>query len=518
MASPHALPPQVGDSTNLLLKKLVTATQALAASGGVFLTVAEGDALYLKQLSNLSDLTNVATARTNLGLGTASSATFANVTDSALTAGRVTFAGVAGLLSDNAAFLFNSGTGALTATSYSLGLTTPGTISGSIGAITLAAAGTNQNVTITPSGTGSLLVARAGAPSVTSASTAQLLSLYGSSGVAVALTRSSADSSGSTISFFKDRAGGTNAAVQSGDEIAYFDFRASYGTGLYNRAALIYATVDAAPGPTWIPGNLQFWTTSTAGASAARMVLNNYGRVSLTPGTGTLAAWGVTGAVCNVGANAITDSTSSGTVATAVANSFAVPTFAASSATTFTNAANLYIAGDVANGTNVTLTNSYGLWNVGKTRLDGAVIQNAKTTTYNSVATAGEGLVNIRAQANITAQSANATITSYANPAADADYEVSAQMSVTASTTLVTTLTVTYTDVANVARTMILPVVTTTGTYVAAGAITGAGASIWHASVTHIRAKASTTITVLTSAGTFTGVTYSASAVIKKTS
>jgi hypothetical protein len=72
-----------------------------------------------------------------------------------------------------------------------------------------------------------------------------------------------------------------------------------------------------------------------------------------------------------------------------VANSFAVPTFAASSATTFTNAANLYIAGDVAAGTNVTLTNSYGLWNVGKTRLEGALVIPSTNTAgiqcYNTV-------------------------------------------------------------------------------------------------------------------------------------
>jgi len=154
----------------------------------------------------------------------------------------------------------------------------------------------------------------------------------------------------------------------------------------------------------------------------------------------------------------------------------------------------------------------------GTLTVGGATTLTGRITTYNAVASAGEGVAPIRGAANITAQTTNATITSYANPAADADYEVSAQMSVTASTTLTTTLTVTYTDVANVSRTMILPVAGVSGTYVAAGAITGAGATIWHTPVTHIRAKASTTITILTSAGTFTGVTYSASGVIKKTS
>lgn len=141
-----------------------------------------------------------------------------------------------------------------------------------------------------------------------------------------------------------------------------------------------------------------------------------------------------------------------------------------------------------------------------------------KINNYNGVNTAGEGVADIRAQANVTAQSSNATITSYANPAADGDYEVSAEMNVTASTTLTTTLTCTYTDVTSSARTMILPVTAENGTMVASGAISGAGATRWETPVMHIRAKASTTITILTAAGTFTGVTYSASGVIKKTS
>jgi hypothetical protein len=63
---------------------------------------------------------------------------------------------------------------------------------------------------------------------------------------------------------------------------------------------------------------------------------------------------------------------------------------------------------------------------------------------------------------------------------------------------------------------MILPIAPLSGTFTAAGAISGAGASIWETPTMRIRAKASTTITLLTSAGTFTGVTYSASGVIVK--
>lgn len=152
---------------------------------------------------------------------------------------------------------FNPSTGALTATTFNLGTTTPGVISGTSGAITLTGAGSNQNITLTPSGTGLVSVVGAG--------------------------------------------------------------------------------------------------------------------VRLDATAKSLAAWGVSGPGYSTSGRTYTDTSSSGTVATAVANSFAVPTFAASSATVFTNAANVYIAGDVANGTNVTNTNSWGFWNVGKTRLDGRV-------------------------------------------------------------------------------------------------------------------------------------------------
>ncbi len=86
------------------------------------------------------------------------------------------------------------------------------------------------------------------------------------------------------------------------------------------------------------------------------------------------AAWGTAGVQQRNAAATFTDTTSSGTVATVTANSFGVPTFAASAATTYTTAATLYIAGDPAQGTNVTLTNTYAFVNLGKSRLDGAVL------------------------------------------------------------------------------------------------------------------------------------------------
>lgn len=57
-----------------------------------------------------------------------------------------------------------------------------------------------------------------------------------------------------------------------------------------------------------------------------------------------------------------TDTSSSGTVATARANVFGTQTFAASSATTYTNASTLYIGGAPTAGSNVTFTNSWSLY------------------------------------------------------------------------------------------------------------------------------------------------------------
>lgn len=144
------------------------------------------------------------------------------------------------------------------------------------------------------------------------------------------------------------------------------------------------------------------------------------------------------------------------------------------------------------------------------------VTQSGKTTTYNSLATAGLGLPVIVAYARATAQSAaNASIVTYTVGAADGTFEVSANVNVTAVTVLATTLTCTYTDESNTSRSMILPIQQLAGSLIAAGAITATGP--WHAPVIHIRAKAATVITVLTSAGTFTGVTYTAEGLIKQT-
>jgi hypothetical protein len=273
----------------------------------------------------------------------------ANIT-SGLTANRVLLAGASGAL-----------------TASDLSYSTP-TLSvpdafvvSSAGSIGLTAGGSNKNITITPSGTG-----------------------YVFSQGDIRIDKTSADAelrvtanAGQTRMVSFNTAGGgrrwiyyTDGATESGSN-AGSDFHIAR----YSDAGTI---IDAPFNVKRSTGNIMIRTTTDGG-----------GVFQISPSSGISAnAWGVSGAMMRVGAQTFTDSSSSGTVATAVANSFAVPTFAASSATTFTNAANLYIAGDVANGSNVTLTNSYGLWNVGKTRNGGAVIGDVQ-------ALSGAGAINV---------------------------------------------------------------------------------------------------------------------------
>lgn len=152
----------------------------------------------------------------------------------------------------------------------------------------------------------------------------------------------------------------------------------------------------------------------------------------------------------------------------------------------------------------------------GTTTLTGALTQTAKTSTYNNVVTAGWGVPAIYNAGRVTAQAAaNASIATYTCGAADGSFDVSANVNVTVSTALATTITCTYTDESNASRVMVLPVQQLTGSFIAAGAITGLGA--WETPTMHIRVKASTAITIGTTAGTFTGVTYTAEGLIIQT-
>jgi hypothetical protein len=88
--------------------------------------------------------------------------------------------------------------------------------------------------------------------------------------------------------------------------------------------------------------------------------------------------------------NAINDGSTvaSGTNPRLVANQFeASPLTATNASVTTTNAATVYITGGPTASTNQTITNSWGLWNVGKTRLDG--VTKITDTTASTSTTSG---------------------------------------------------------------------------------------------------------------------------------
>lgn len=144
----------------------------------------------------------------------------------------------------------------------------------------------------------------------------------------------------------------------------------------------------------------------------------------------------------------------------------------------------------------------------------GGVTISTKIGSYNAISTQGMGVGAIYGYTEVTAQSAAGNIATYTVGAADGVFRVSADMSVTAATVLSTTLTVTYTDKSNTARTMILPVQQLSGSFIAGGLITATGA--WETPTMQIRCKASTSITILSSAGTFNTVVFSASGTIEQ--
>jgi Chaperone of endosialidase len=103
-------------------------------------------------------------------------------------------------------------------------------------------------------------------------------------------------------------------------------------------------------------GNNIYYNTGNVGIGASSPT----GKLTL-GGNVSAIAWGLNGIALQGSAAIYTDTSSSGTVANAVANSIGIPTFAASSATTYTSASTLYVAGPPTAGTNVIITNPAAL-------------------------------------------------------------------------------------------------------------------------------------------------------------
>lgn len=157
---------------------------------------------------------------------------------------------------------------------------------------------------------------------------------------------------------------------------------------------------------------------------------------------------------------------------------------------TVTNTASLYIGGAGSGG-----TNNYSLAMAGTTGL------------YNNVKTTGWGTPAIYGYARPAAGQVGAvTLSTYTVGATDGSFLVSANILVTTATLHSFTVTCTYTDEGNTSRTLTLQLSTIAGAFITA--ITNAQGTVPYEGVPlHIRAKASTSITIATT-GTFTTVVY----------
>lgn len=137
-------------------------------------------------------------------------------------------------------------------------------------------------------------------------------------------------------------------------------------------------------------------------------------------------------------------------------------------------------------------------------------------TTYNGMATAGNGIVSVQGAGRSTAQiAAVASVAAYTVGAADASFEVSANVNVTTATAHSFSVTATYTDETNASRTITMPFIQVGGVTLVGTITNVTGSGPYEGVPVHIRAKASTAITIAT-AGTFTTVTYNVEGNIRK--
>jgi hypothetical protein len=150
--------------------------------------------------------------------------------------------------------------------------------------------------------------------------------------------------------------------------------------------------------------------------------------------------------------------------------------------------------------------------------LDAQYIVNSKITSYNGAPTAGNGVpVVVGYGRTVAATAAVASIAAFTVGAADASFEVKANVLVTTATTHTFTLTCAYTDEGNTARTLTLPFVLVAGSAVVTSVANATGAVPYMGIAINIRCKAATTITIASAAGgTYTSVVYNAEGIIKQ--
>lgn len=286
----------------------------------------------------------------------------------------------------------------------------------SAGSISLTAGGSNKSVTVTPTGTGVLSIPVGGASGF-GASPFVGISVISSGGIESGLFIDGYGT-GATNRFVGRGAGGTPSvptATPSGMTLASFTARGHDGSAFSGTAAGFNIQARGA-WDTATPNrgtSVELFYTPFNNGTATRSAFSVNGpgtglfRIGAASTTVDFPAWAAIGVQFNTGSSMTyrDSSSSTGTVATAVVNSFNVPTISALNASVvYTNLANVYIAGDVATTGNASATNSYGLWNVGKTRLDGPIVRPPATLTY-----ANPTSVNVALASVYTVTTVNAT-------------------------------------------------------------------------------------------------------------
>lgn len=134
----------------------------------------------------------------------------------------------------------------------------------------------------------------------------------------------------------------------------------------------------------------------------------------------------------------------------------------------------------------------------------------------NLLALGGSGSVSaIVAQARATAQTAAAASIATFTPTADATFRVTGNILVTTATNHSFTMTCTYTDEGNTARTLTLPFVLVAGSAIVITVANATGTVPYQGLPIQVRAKANTAITLQTT-GTFTTVTYNVEGIIER--
>jgi hypothetical protein len=182
----------------------------------------------------------------------------------------------------------------------------------------------------------------------------------------------------------------------------------------------------------------------------------------------------------------------------------------------------------------VILKNTNGTWNIYTTQnqvrfyngsADMLTLKSDNSTNFgglikqvNGINTAGWGVPAIYGAGRATAQNAaNASVATYTVGGSDGSFEVSANVLVTTATTHNFTVECAYTDEGNTARVITMNFMLVGGgtTNFTTAIINTNGAVPYHGIPLHIRAKASTAITIRTqAAGTYTTVVYNVEGVI----